>query len=285
MKTNTLKYTVVKSFREKGITYKVITTIKLHDECKNGTCSWSITGILQQKKGNGCFYDIGHGCIHEEILKASPKLKMFVDLHLCDWRGTPLYPVETGYYFLQKDKKQAKEYLRVTDEEMEGKILSGYYTESAIQERKEAERIAKIEKRKNEVIKTFEKRINKATKEKDVKLAILGAGLLSDNYIYYVEGNNVVFNYYSYHDKVTEEEYNNMLKNKLNLNSNNNNRTMSITDFYNGRFVSGKILKRDYRIIWQRIVIATAALCGMFIFMMAIQLMCWLSNLCNYVFR
>lgn len=280
METDTLKYTVVKSFREKGITYKVITTIKLHDECKNGTCSWSITGILQQKKGNGRFYDIGHGCIHEEILKAFPKLKMFVDLHLCDWRGTPLYPVETGYYFLQKDKKQAKEYLRVTDEEMEilskcdnkeyfkyqlfalsiverwqaeskkaiqaleeltgdvwvnpykeseerhrfvlsdeereemeGKILSGYYTESAIQERKEAERIAKIEKRKNEVIKTFEKIINKATKEKDVKLAILGAGLLSDNYIYYVEGNNVVFNYYSYHDKVTEEEYNNMLKN------------------------------------------------------------------------
>lgn len=280
MKTNTLKYTVVKFFREKGITYKVITTIKLHDECKNGTCSWSITGILQQKKGNGRFYDIGHGCTHEEILKASPKLKMFVDLHLCDWRGTPLYPVETGYYFLQKDKNQAKEYLRVTDEEMgilskcdnkeyfkyqlfalgiverwqaeskkaiqtleeltgdvwvnpykeseerhrfvlsdeereemEGKILSGYYTESAIQERKEAERIAKIEKRKNEVIKTFEKIINKATKEKDVKLAILGAGLLSDNYIYYVEGNNVVFNYYSYHDKVTEEEYNNMLKN------------------------------------------------------------------------
>lgn len=252
MKTNTLKYTVVKSFREKGITYKVIATIKLHDECKNGTCSWSITGTLQQKKGNGRFLHIGHGCIHEEILKAFPKLKMFVDLHLCDWRGTPLYPVENGYYFLQKDKKQAKEYLRVTDEEMEilskcdnkeyfkyqlfalsivkrwqaeskkaiqameeltgdvwvnpykeseereemeGKILSRYYTESSIQERKEAERI------------------NKATKEKDVKLAILGAGLLSDNYIYYVEGNNVVFNYYSYHDKVTEEEYNNMLKN------------------------------------------------------------------------
>lgn len=280
METNTLKYTVVKSFREKGITYKVITTIKLHDECKNGTCSWSITGILQQKKGNGRFYDIGHGCIHEGILKASPKLKMFVDLHSCDWHGVPLYPVGKGYYLLQKDKKQAKKYLRVTDEEleflakcedkdyfkyqlfalgiverwqeesrkaiqaleeltgdvwvnpykeseerhrfvlsdeerekMEGKILSGYYTEIAIQERKEAERITKIEKRKNEVIKTFEKRINKATKEKDVKLAILGDGLLLDNYIYYVEGNNVVFNYYSYHDKVTEEEYNNMLKN------------------------------------------------------------------------
>lgn len=240
METNTLKYTVVKSFREKGITYKVITTIKLHDECKNGTCSWSITGILQQKKGNGRFYDIGHGCIHEEILKASPKLKMFVDLHLCDWRGTPLYPVENGYYFLQKDKKQAKEYLRVTDEEMEilskcddkeyfkyqlfalgiverwqaeskkaiqaleeltgdvwvnpykeseerhrfvlsdeereemeGKILSGYYTESAIQERKEAERIAKIEKRKNEVIKTFEKNNKQSNKRKRCKISYI----------------------------------------------------------------------------------------------------------------
>lgn len=260
METNTLKHTVSKIYLDNGNTYKVIATIKLHDECKNGTCSWSITGILQQKKGNGRFYDIRHGCIHEEILKASPKLKMFVDLHLCDWRGTPLYPVENGYYSLQKDKKQAKEYLRVTDEEMEilskcddkeyfkyqlfalgiverwqaeskkaiqaleeltGDVWVNPYKESeerhrfvlSDEEREEAERIAKIEKRKNEVIKTFEKIINKATKEKDVKLAILGAGLLSDNYIYYVEGNNVVFNYYSYHDKVTEEEYNNMLKN------------------------------------------------------------------------
>lgn len=36
-------------------------------------------------------------------------------------------------------------------EEIEGKILSGYYTESAIQERQEAKRIAEIEKRINKV--------------------------------------------------------------------------------------------------------------------------------------
>lgn len=260
METNTLKHTISKIYLDNGNTYKVIATIKLHDECKNGMCSWSITGILYQKKGNGRFYDIGHGCIHDEILKASPKLKMFVDLHSCDWHGVPLYPVGNGYYLLQKDKKQAKKYLRVTDEELEflakcedkdyfkyqlfalgiverwqeesrkaiqaleeltGDVWVNPYKESeerhrfvlSDEEREEAKRIAEIEKRKNEVIKTFEKRINKATKEKDVKLAILGAGLLSDNYIYYVEGNNVVFNYYSYHDKVTEEEYNNMLKN------------------------------------------------------------------------
>lgn len=46
METNTLKHTVSKIYPDNGNTYKVITTIKLHDECKNGTCSWSITGIL-----------------------------------------------------------------------------------------------------------------------------------------------------------------------------------------------------------------------------------------------
>lgn len=66
---------------------------------------------------------------------------------------------------------------------MEGEILSGYYTESAIQEHKEAERIAKIEKRKNEVIKTFEKRINKATEEeynnmlKNIDYSLLPEGI------------------------------------------------------------------------------------------------------------
>lgn len=109
-----------------------------------------------------------------------------------------------GIYKQEESRKAIQ-----TLEELTGDVWVNPYKES--EERQEAKRIAEIEKRKNEVIKTFEKRINKATKEKDVKLAILGAGLLSDNYIYYVEGNNVVFNYYSYHDKVTEEEYNNML--------------------------------------------------------------------------
>lgn len=279
METNTLKHTVSKIYLDNGNTYKVIATIKLHDECKNGMCSWSITGILQQKKGNGRFYDIGHGCIHEEILKASPKLKMFVDLHLCDWRGTPLYPVENGYYFLQKDKKQAKEYLRVTDEEMEilskcddkeyfkyqlfalgiverwqaeskkaiqaleeltgdvwvnpykeieerhrfvltdeerekmdERIALGYYTESAIQARKEAKRIAETEARKENILKTYNKKMEEIEREKNIKLAILEAGLLSDNYIYYSSQNTICFNFLSY-DTVTREEYNNMLTN------------------------------------------------------------------------
>lgn len=59
-------------------------------------------------------------------------------------------------------------------EEIEGKILSGYYTESAIQERQEAKRIAEIEKRKNEVIKTFEKR----NKRKGCKISYIRGWLI-----------------------------------------------------------------------------------------------------------
>lgn len=104
---------------------------------------------------------------------------------------------------------------------------------------------------------------------------------------------------YDYLENVKEDVRNYIEENKIVVTSSNREEveqelngtcSWSITGILqqkkgNGRFVSGKILKRDYRIIWQRIVIATAALCGMFIFMMAIQLMCWLSNLCNYVFR
>lgn len=146
----------------------------------------------------------------EELLQAEVitteqgKIMRFPNLDVPDVWVNPYKESEERHRLVLSDEER---------EEIEGKILSGYYTESAIQERQEAKRIAEIEKRKNEVIKTFEKRTNKATKEKDVKLAILGAGLLSDNYLYSVEDNNVVFNYYRYHDKVTEEEYNNMLKN------------------------------------------------------------------------
>lgn len=68
--------------------------------------------------------------------------------------------------------------------------------------------------RKYNYTNTYSQTINVICSEKEfISMKEVGAGLLSDNYIYYVEGNNVVFNYYSYHDKVTEEEYNNMLKN------------------------------------------------------------------------
>lgn len=111
METNNLKHSI--SVNDKTGNYKI--DIRLNDECKNGHEDFSITAT---------FWEIGEsridknlisaGCCHEKILKHQPQLKLFVDLHLCDFKGTPMYAVENGYYHLYSDV--AKSYLNVTDE-------------------------------------------------------------------------------------------------------------------------------------------------------------------------
>lgn len=117
---NALRYKVTKVYQENGRIYRITANISLDDDCNNQHCDWSITGSIDEKKGNGRWYNIVGGCIHEEILKHFPKLKKFVNLHLCDCYGAPMYAVENGYYFMHKDGKEAgKKYLRLTDEEAE----------------------------------------------------------------------------------------------------------------------------------------------------------------------
>lgn len=95
---------------------KFIITIKLADECKNGHDDFSIMAEDWYKGSNNKDIDCG-GCMHEEILKFKPELKIFVDLHLCDFNGVPMYAVNDGYYWLNKDKQTAIEYLRITETE------------------------------------------------------------------------------------------------------------------------------------------------------------------------
>jgi len=97
-KTNDLRHTINTKDSE-GNT--MIIKIRLNDECKNGHQDFSITGSIYEKgKPMSDRYHIAGGCIHDDILKSHPELKIFVNLHLCDYEGIPMYAVENGYYHL-----------------------------------------------------------------------------------------------------------------------------------------------------------------------------------------
>jgi hypothetical protein len=63
---------------------------------------FSINGRLLEIQSHGRFTETISGCIHDEILKVAPELKPFVDLHLSDLDGVPMYAVGNGFYWLCK---------------------------------------------------------------------------------------------------------------------------------------------------------------------------------------
>ncbi len=119
-KSNDLRYSTTKIVGDK----KIIVKIRLNDECKNGHQDFAITADIYEKRGNGQYYHNSCGCLHDEIVKYFPQFKIFVDLHLSDYKGAPMYAVENGFYWIKEyksGKKTAdtpKEYLRITDEEL-----------------------------------------------------------------------------------------------------------------------------------------------------------------------
>lgn len=98
--TNRLFYTVSKRYIQAGTTFKIDVKILLADDCKNNICDWSITADIYEQRKNGRFVWCAGGCCHEEILKRFPQFKMFVDLHLSNHYGAPMYPVENGFYHI-----------------------------------------------------------------------------------------------------------------------------------------------------------------------------------------
>ena len=118
METKNLSYNVTKIYVEDGITYKMNVRISLDDCCKNGVCNWGITADIYEKRRNGRFVWCASGCCHDEILKYFPEFKTFIDLHLRNHYGQPMYPVKDGiYHLVNSDKEKAINYLRITETE------------------------------------------------------------------------------------------------------------------------------------------------------------------------
>ena len=111
--TNNLKHKI--SITEKA---NCVISIRLNDECNNGHEDFSITATFW--KLNKTRKDVNMymgGCCHEEILKLRPDLKIFVDLHLNDFRGYPMYYIENGFYHLKNmPKNKFMEYAKVDEE-------------------------------------------------------------------------------------------------------------------------------------------------------------------------
>lgn len=124
METNKLIYTAAKTYIENGVMYEIRVTSRLDDECKNGVCHFSTTGNIRYKAKNGRWIYHSGGCLHEEVLKHFPELAPLIDLHLCEFNGEPLYPVENGMYFFRENGiSDGARYLGVDNETAEKLML------------------------------------------------------------------------------------------------------------------------------------------------------------------
>lgn len=115
MKTNDLRHTVTKvNVTHYGEKADVIAKIRLNDECKNGHQDFSITVDIYKAGRRSERAYLSGGCCHDDILKSFPEFKTFVNLHLSDANGVPMYAVENGFYHLRNGfnntKPTAKEF-------------------------------------------------------------------------------------------------------------------------------------------------------------------------------
>lgn len=139
--TNDLRHSIL-AHDEKG--NPIYIKIRLNDECKNGHQDFKITADIYEKgKPKIDKYFICGGSCHDEILAACPDLKLFVDLHLCDYKGIPMHASANGYYFLRNGFNNVKpestefpakfcEYYRLTPAQFELLNTSENETQYAI---------------------------------------------------------------------------------------------------------------------------------------------------------
>ena len=99
--------------------YKFDYLIKLDDGCKNGHLTFSFTGSIKIKKGNGRYYDFISGAIGDIITYFKPELSMFEKLHLCNHLGQPTYVDNIRYHINEgKTDREISEMYNISDMEV-----------------------------------------------------------------------------------------------------------------------------------------------------------------------
>lgn len=101
---------------EGGKCYSFAYYIGLNDDCKNGHLTFSFTGEIKVKKGNGRFYTYISGAIADIITYFKPELEKFNRLHLCNHLGQPMYIDNIRYHINEgKSNQEISEMYNISD--------------------------------------------------------------------------------------------------------------------------------------------------------------------------
>lgn len=96
--------------------YKFDYLIKLDDCCDNGHLTFSFTGNVKVKKGNGRYYDFISGAIGDIITYFKPELSIFEKLHTCNHLGQPMYIDNIRYHINEgKTDQEIAEMYNISD--------------------------------------------------------------------------------------------------------------------------------------------------------------------------
>lgn len=107
------------AFFEAGKHYFFTYFIKLNDDCKNGHLTFSFTGEIKVKKGNGRFYNYISGAIGNVIAYFKPELLMFERLHLCNHLGQPMFIDDIRFHINEgKTNEQIAEMYNISNLEV-----------------------------------------------------------------------------------------------------------------------------------------------------------------------
>lgn len=98
--------------------YELDYLIKLDDECKNGHLTFSFTGKIKVKKGNGRYYTLISGAIGDIITYFKPELSIFEKLHTCNHLGQPMCIENIRYHINEgKTDREISEMYNISDME------------------------------------------------------------------------------------------------------------------------------------------------------------------------